>query len=237
MSGREYFKLPSFFTTIKRMTTNPHATRILCFGDSNTWGQRPDRKGRFAVNERWTGILQQQLGDNFEVIEEGLSSRTTDLDYTQKPGRNGKAYFVPCLQSQYPLDVVVLMLGTNDLKLDFGPRPAADIARAIGGLADDVRQFAAFNDATPRVIVASPIHINIHAPHFAKLYAGYYNEHSAAVGKELAVALQGVAARMGAIFVDAAQYASPGEDGIHMDYEGHTALGEVLATIIKGAAA
>jgi len=68
------------------MNTNPNAKTILCYGDSNTWGQKPDKSSRYLVDVRWTGLLQKTLGDSYYVIEEGLSSRTTDLDYNHKPG-------------------------------------------------------------------------------------------------------------------------------------------------------
>jgi lysophospholipase L1-like esterase len=62
------------------VNTNPNAKVVLCYGDSNTWGRLPDRSGRYAVDERWTGQLQKLLGDDYYVIEEGLGGRTTDLD-------------------------------------------------------------------------------------------------------------------------------------------------------------
>jgi lysophospholipase L1-like esterase len=71
------------------MNTLPSAKTILCYGDSNTWGQTPEKSGRRPANIRWTGVLQAELGSEYYVIEEGLSSRTTDLDYAKKPGRNG----------------------------------------------------------------------------------------------------------------------------------------------------
>src|SRR5476651_2205463 len=101
------------------MTTNPNAITVLCYGDSNTWGQKPDKSGRYPADIRWTGRLQQLLGNGYYIIEEGLGSRTTDLDYDKKSGRNGKIYLIPCLESHNPIDVVVLMLGTNDLKIEF----------------------------------------------------------------------------------------------------------------------
>ena len=61
------------------MNTNPKAIKILCYGDSNTNGTKPDRTGRFAANERWTGVLQNNLGDGYYIVEEGLGGRTTDL--------------------------------------------------------------------------------------------------------------------------------------------------------------
>lgn len=216
------------------MIPNPHAKRILCYGDSNTWGQNPHvRKGRFAADERWTGIVQTRLGEGFAIIEEGLSSRTTNLDYAQKPGRNGKTYFQPCLESQSPLDLVVIMLGTNDMKIDFGPRAAADIAEALRGYVQDVKAFAHDGSGVaPRVALVSTIYIHSDAPAFAQWYTGKYNEQGAAVSKELAMHVQRVAEETGSFFFDAATVASPGEDGIHMNAESHKALGTALAVKI-----
>jgi lysophospholipase L1-like esterase len=86
---------------------------ILCYGDSNTWGYAPGTGKRYLRHERWTGVLQQLLGSNAVVIEEGLNGRTTTLDDPTKPFRNGKDYLIPCLDSHAPLDLVVLMLGTE----------------------------------------------------------------------------------------------------------------------------
>ena len=72
------------------MNINPNAATILCYGDSNTYGQKPDKSGRYAADVRWTGRLQNALGGDYYVIEEGLSSRTTDLDYDPRSGKNGK---------------------------------------------------------------------------------------------------------------------------------------------------
>ena len=95
------------------MNTNPQAKVILCFGDSNTWGQNED-KGfgeRYPVNVRWTGRLQQLLGTDYYVIEEGLGGRTVDLDdpRPEKPGRNGFDYFLPCFISHSRVDLAVIM--------------------------------------------------------------------------------------------------------------------------------
>ena len=88
---------------------------ILCFGDSNTWGDPPGGNGRFAWHERWTGILQSSLGDGFRVIEEGLCGRTTCFDDPFSPNRNGLAYLTVALETHCPLDLLIIMLGTNDL--------------------------------------------------------------------------------------------------------------------------
>src|SRR5437870_2517157 len=114
------------------MNTSASANTVLCYGDSNTHGSKPDKSGRYAINERWTGILQQLLGNDYYVIEEGLGGRTTDLEHfsPNKPNRNGLEYFKPCIDSHMPLDVVIIMLGTNDLKTIYN-RTAQDVANAL----------------------------------------------------------------------------------------------------------
>ena len=114
--------------------------RILCYGDSNTFGSRPDGLGqRYTDEVRWSGVLQERLGAEFQVIVEGLPGRTTVWDDPIEPYRNGSAYLMPCLLSQAPLDVVVLLLGTNDLKQRFSAT-AQDIASGAGRLIGMIQQ-------------------------------------------------------------------------------------------------
>ena len=96
--------------------------RIVCYGDSNTWGyiSGTDHK-RYSEEERWTGILAQKLGEKFEIIEEGLNSRTLISNDTRpgKEGKNGYQYLIPCLDTHDPIDLVIIMLGTNELKKSY----------------------------------------------------------------------------------------------------------------------
>ena len=94
---------------------------ILCYGDSNTWGYIPGsldfrtmQVKRYEQTVRWTGRLQSLVEGNANIIEEGLNGRTTNIDYKDIPGRNGKTYLLPCLYSHAPLDLVILWLGFND---------------------------------------------------------------------------------------------------------------------------
>ena len=216
------------------MNTDPNSIKILCYGDSNTWGQKPDRTGRYAADVRWTGVLQSLLGDKFYVIEEGLGSRTTDLDYDRKPGRNGKTYLIPCLVSHTPIDIVVLMLGTNDLKIEYG-RSAEEIALAINGLVADIKQYAQDkNGATPKIILVSPIHINDKAPSFYEFYKGYYDERSMQESHRLASEVSQVADETNCIFIDAATVSKPGEDGIHFSLQSEAPFAELLKNTIQG---
>ena len=109
--------------------------RILCYGDSNTWGyiSGTDHQ-RYGNNERWTKILTSLLGDKFEIIEEGLNSRTLTSNDT-RPGKeckNGYEYLLPCLDTHDPIDLVVLMLGTNELKSAYNKT-----AKEIGELLEE----------------------------------------------------------------------------------------------------
>lgn len=99
--------------------TSMEKIRILCYGDSNTWGyiSGSDHQ-RYGTGERWTSILSELLGNKFQVIEEGLNSRTLTSNDTRpgKEGKNGYEYLLPCLDTHDPIDLVILMLGTNELK-------------------------------------------------------------------------------------------------------------------------
>src|SRR3989344_4134320 len=105
------------------MLVKKNLIRILCYGDSNTRGFVPLSGGnqRYEPDQRWTGLLQTALGDKCEIIEEGLDARTTNID-DPRPGfvgKNGLTYFVPCLDTHKPLDLVIIMLGTPDMKALF----------------------------------------------------------------------------------------------------------------------
>lgn len=100
--------------------------RILCYGDSNTWGYiSGSNHQRYGSTERYPKILAKLLGSNFEIIEEGLNSRTLISEDKRpgKEGKNGYNYLIPCLDTHDPLDLVVLMLGTNELKFAYQKTP------------------------------------------------------------------------------------------------------------------
>src|SRR6185312_8487577 len=111
---------------------------VLCFGDSNTHGTRPmvslEDDSRFDRSTRWPGVVEARLGDGWRVVEEGLPGRTTvHDDPIEGFHKNGQRYLQACLESHKPLDAIVLMLGTNDLKARFN-LPASDIAAGAGVL-------------------------------------------------------------------------------------------------------
>lgn len=209
------------------------AARILCFGDSNTWGAIPQNKERYLAADRWPGVLQVELGAAFDVIEEGLSGRTTDVDYADRPGRNGKAYLLPCLQSQNPLSGVVLMLGTNDIKVEFN-RSAADIARAIHTLVDIIREYSRNEQGdAPHILLVSPAPINPETDIFKEKYTAYMNNQSVETSKLLAAEIKKVADATDCAFLDAGSVAQVSADGVHLTREAHAKLGMAIAAQVK----
>ena len=215
------------------MNISPSALKILCYGDSNTHGQKPDKTGRYEANVRWTGVLQELLGDGYYIVEEGLGSRTTDLDYDKKPGRNGKIYLAPCLHSHNPIDIVVIMLGTNDLKIEYR-RSAEKIASALSSLVDDVRTYGETKiGEAPKIILISPIEINDQAPRFTEFYTGYYDTDSMEESRKLSAAIQQVVAEKDVLFLDAATVSKAGEDGIHFDLVSERPLAELIAKTVR----
>ena len=216
------------------MLTEPRSRTVLCFGDSNTHGTPGDDPDyvRLAPDVRWTGRLQDRLGSGWNVLEEGLNGRTVDSDYADRPGLNGRAYLLPCLLSHNPLDAVVLMLGTNDVKTRF--RLTADRLAAQWDLLLDTLDAYAFtaHGTTPAVVLVSPVPIDPAQPRFADM--AEFDAGSVALSRELAGAYQAVARRRGLLFLDAATVARVGADGGHLTVDSHRALAEALAVLLAG---
>ena len=103
---------------------------ILCFGDSNTWGYKPDKTGRFDENTRWTALLQKKLDPEYHIIEEGLCGRTTVFQDELRESRRGLDMIGVTVEMHNPLDLVIIMLGTNDCKTRYGAS-ASVIARGL----------------------------------------------------------------------------------------------------------
>ena len=197
--------------------------RVLCFGDSNTWGQIPGTRERFPEDVRWTGILQLKLGPGWLVIEEGLSGRTTIWDDPLLPGRNGREYLLPCLLSQQPLDYIVLGLGTNDLKLHLGQNNH-DIARSVGGLMQMIRE-----QTTGALVVLGLPPIS-HLEVYRELFGDAASARAPEVNRLLAEETNAAGGR----FIDTARIVDmPGSDGIHLDAVGHWRLSEAVAGALK----
>jgi lysophospholipase L1-like esterase len=205
--------------------------RILCFGDSNTWGYNPATEDRFDDQTRWTGVLQAALGSDFTVLEEGLNGRTTVWNDPIEGYKNGHDYLVPCLETHRPLDLVVLMLGTNDLKRRFS-LSAYDIAQGAAVLLRAISYSKAGRDGhAPRVLLMAPPPV-ARLSNFAEMFEG-----SEAKSLLLGQHYRTVATEYNVAFFDTASVIRSSDiDGIHFEAEEHAKLGravthEVLALI------
>lgn len=196
---------------------------ILCFGDSNTYGYKPDGTGRFDENTRWTQILQKKLGSGYRIIEEGLCGRTTVFQDELREGRRGLDLIGITVEMQNPLDLMILMLGTNDCKTRYGAS-AAVIARGL----DQVIRKARKSSSRPfDILVVSPIHLGkgIGEPDFDP----EFNESSEVVSRNLTAEYRKVALQNHAAFLNAADFASPSTtDREHLNEAGHAALAEAI---------
>ena len=207
-------------------------TTVLCYGDSNTYGYSPRTGLRYPSDVRWTGRLQTLLGDEYKVIEEGCNGRTTIYDDPIEGWKNGRDYLKPCLNSHKPVDLVVLMLGSNDLKEVFH-LSAKEIAAGAEKLVEDIVEFTSEKQGfVPQIILVSPPEIGEGiktSPFYGSFYEGAIDR-----SKEFPKYYREVAEKHGCIFLNAAEYIKPSEvDSLHLDPEAHAKLAEVLAKCIK----
>ena len=216
------------------MRTDPDAVRVLCFGDSNTHGAPADDPEyvRLGPDVRWTGRLQRLLGDGYEVVEEGLNGRTTDVDYVDRPHCNGRTYFPAALMSHHPLDFVVVMLGSNDFKTCFG-RSAPTIANALHGYVDDVATYVTDRHGrTPPVLLLSPIRLDDSITAYVDPTGNGFDDRSLAASAGLAAEIRRVADERGVLFADAASVARPGGDALHLTLDSHEPLARLVADVL-----
>ncbi len=201
---------------------------ILCYGDSNTRGSIPGTiHERYPRSIRWPGRLQGILGARYYVIEEGLGGRTTCLNDPQEEGRNGKASLLPCLRSHRPIDLVILMLGTNDLKARFSAS-AQSIAQNAGILVRIIQTSqAGRKSGNPQVLLVAPPPLS-ELSQFKDEFAG--GEEKSRLFRDL---YRKQAEELGCFFLDAGEYViSSMLDGIHWDESGHLRFAQAVAQIL-----
>ena len=208
---------------------------IMIFGDSNTWGWDPSNDlveaiRRWPDDVRWAGVLQTELGKDYKVIQEGLNGRTTVWDDPIEEYRCGKHHIIPLLDTHAPLDLVIIMIGTNDLKVRYTVS-AQDIANGAALILDKtLAQVGAFGPEGPKVLFIAP-------PPLGPIENGvfkYMFEGNREKSKQMTAFYQGVAESRGVSFFDAGTVAKASEtDGLHMPAESHAALGKAVAVEVE----
>jgi len=204
--------------------------RILCYGDSNTWGYMPGLASRYPDDVRWTGVLRNLLGDGFTVLEDGINGRTTVYDQDWAVGRNGRKGLDYALQAQKPLDLIIIMLGTNDLsmvdmgKVELGIHEIARVAKN----ADSIINVSApiFPDGAKVLLIAPPP------------YHKTCEKEPALVGKyaescRFPEVVKRVADDLGLFYLDGSGYAEVSEVDCHLTEKGHRQLGTAVAAKVQ----
>ena len=201
---------------------------VLCYGDSLSWGIVPGTRQRLPYLQRWTGVMHNHLGEGYRVIEECLNGRTTAFEDPVRPKRHGHAFLRPLLESHAPLDLVIVMLGTNDLQ-DIHEVSVADSARGLSTVVKVIRSHAVEPDhEAPPVLIVIPPLIRQPVGQMAVKFAGAPEKSVA-----LVAAYAEVARECDYPVFDASQhvFASP-VDGVHLDAHAHLTLGVRLAECV-----
>ncbi|WP_031409743.1 SGNH/GDSL hydrolase family protein [Thiomonas sp. FB-Cd] len=205
---------------------------ILVYSDSLSWGIIPTTRKRLAFEERWPGVMEISLGSSAKkvrVIEDCLNGRRTVWDDPFKPGRNGLAGLAQRIEIHSPLDVVVLMLGTNDFQ-SMHEHNAWHSSQGILALVSAVRTAPIEPGMpVPQILVIAPPPIRTPKGPIAPKFTG-----GEVKCMGLAAAYRAVCEEVGCHFFDAGGViTSSNVDGVHLDLEQHLALGHAVAEVVK----
>jgi len=194
---------------------------ILCFGDSNTWGYDPSTQTRFPKNIRWTGVLQKLLGSNFNVVEEGLNGRTTNVDEREEHGlgyfranRSAMDLLSVTIETNSPIDLIIVMLGTNDLKTNFN-QSSELIAQNMKSVCELIIKNEYF--LSKSIILVAPTHINEKSPNLLDSFIG-----TTKISQSFSSTYKKISDDLNLQFLDASKYVETNEiDGLHWDEYQH----------------
>ena len=196
---------------------------IVCFGDSNTWGYNVTG-GRFSKKIRWTSCLQHSLGEEYFIGEEGLNGRTTIFNDAYQEERNGERVLPSILEKYSSIDILLLMLGTNDCKHQY----KADELRIGEGMKRLIRLAKSLKKSIQKILVIAPDSIQLDKNGLVE------QEFNQVVSKKLSQVYLEVAQKEGCAFLDADQWVTMNEiDGIHLTKEGHGVLAQVIESKLR----
>ena len=197
--------------------------QLLCFGDSNTWGLIPKTNERYSWGVRLTSILQEKLYDkDVRVLEEGLCGRTTVFDDAYRKNRNGLKSLPEILETSYPIDAAVIMLGTNDCKAYYKSN-SYNIAKGLGLCVDELLKYI----SPEKVLIVSPIFLGDAV--WKEEFDPEFDAHSVDIAKGLFNEYKKVAETKGTNIISASDFARPSNvDQEHLTKEGHQLLAHAI---------
>jgi len=196
---------------------------ILCYGDSVTWGYNPVNDTRYEYKDTWPGVMESSLGEGYGVITEALTGRTTCWDIPSAPYRSGKEYLPMLLESHSPLDLVIVMLGINDLINVAGKNSD----EATWGMVSLVRiiQSPVFGGIPPKILIIAPPALGKLSPFMETAYRGMEEE-----SKKLASSYKILADAAKCQFLDSNEFIHASDiDGVHPLADQYKILGEAVA--------
>lgn len=216
--------------------------QILCFGDSNTWGcigkwaESDEPSKRFEPETRWPCVLQSDLGEDYHIVEEGLGGRTTIYSKPGEDWKTGEYYLTACLYSHRPLDMVIMMLGTNDLHVNHDLTEET-LGVGISRLVDMVKTCpnTGRESQPPKILLIAPPEVTPSSPEGRWMV---YDKFRRDVGRNLSLAFPRVYAQVarekGCFFLNGQDYTVPGPaDGVHITPDSHVRLGHAVAKFVK----
>ena len=204
---------------------------ILCYGDSLTFGVDAENQGRHAHEDRWPSVIEAALAGKVRAIAEGLGGRTTAFDeYSAIADRNGVRVLPTLLGTHYPLDLVIVMLGTNDMKR-FISGSALAAAHGMRRLVEIIRAYPYDRGAkVPEIILVAPPHcVETEHAELKPMFEGAIEESA-----KLAAHYKRAAKELGCAFFDASTVAKATPiDGVHLDAKNTRAIGEGLVPVVQ----
>ena len=206
---------------------------VVCYGDSNTYGYDPVTGGRYDEKTRWPCVLRRLLGDDYLVVEEGCNGRTTVFDDPKDDWKIGLDYIKGIVCSHRPVDILVIMLGSNDMKICYGAS-CEDIAEGMKAVVKAAVETLVYKQGyAPEVIIVSPPEITSDV--LTGPFSGSFDEACCEKSRNLAAHYEALARELGVSFLNAAEYVRPSkEDGLHLTADAHRGLAEAVCSAIKG---
>ncbi|WP_286263090.1 SGNH/GDSL hydrolase family protein [Thalassotalea atypica] len=199
---------------------------VLCFGDSNTWGYEPGTGLRFDHTVRWTALTQTLLNNDIKLYEAGLNGRTTNSDDAGRDFRCGSQLLNLYLESCRPLSLVIISLGTNDLKASLS-LSVDEIKAGAKVLCEQVQSFDFSPYQAPQVLLVAP------APLVDSAALDEEFETALTASRKLAAAYFHLSRELGIHFLDAGKIVKTSPvDGVHWDADAHLDFARHLSALL-----
>ena len=206
---------------------------VLCYGDSNTYGYNPElgRGSRYSKDKRWPSLLQNLLGDDYEVIPEGLNGRTTGYDRPGFPWKNGVSALPAIMGSHKPIDYLVFMLGTNDCNIEMC-LSSRDIASGMETLVLTAREMSLIQqERIPQIVVIAPSPIL--EDYGSSPFADEIDLSSVRKSREIVRLYRDICDKYECLFIDGSTAEVSKIDSEHLTEQGHRDIAELVYKVIQ----